>query len=334
MNQVAIPAAVKDTYPHHLNGKVQYLGGAGGYSGARFWKVHTLAGEFCLRRWPKEHPTPERLAFQHAVLKHAGRHLQFVPLPVPTVHRETWISVGGHLWEVTPWMPGRADFFPQQQAEKLTAAMTALAEFHRAVADFSPTSLPMASPAATQRIAMIDQAAENLPALEIALKRNGHSDEFRQVSQQILTGFRTIHSKIRSDLAQAANIETPLQPVIRDVHSEHILFDGLNVTGIIDFGAMNTDTITVDIARLMGSMAQDDAQAQQIALDAYQCVLSLDPWQIKLVHTLDRATVVLSGVNWLRWIILEGRKFEDFSRVLARLSVTRERLRHLIQTGG
>ena len=35
----------------------EFLGNAGGYSGACFWKVRGKKGTFCLRRWAKDYPT-------------------------------------------------------------------------------------------------------------------------------------------------------------------------------------------------------------------------------------------------------------------------------------
>ena len=63
--------------------RVQSLGGAGGFSGAQFWRISTTEGEFVVRRWPPEHPSHERLALIHAVLQFAGeRGVQILPIPV------------------------------------------------------------------------------------------------------------------------------------------------------------------------------------------------------------------------------------------------------------
>ena len=60
--------------------RLDSLGSAGGFSGARFWRVESAAGELCLRRWPREHPMRERLEQIHRVLRHAhSSGLLFVP---------------------------------------------------------------------------------------------------------------------------------------------------------------------------------------------------------------------------------------------------------------
>ena len=231
-------------------------------------------------------------------------------------------------------MPGTADFFPEMNPVKLDAAFKSLAEFHTAVADFFPNTQHAVSPTAEQRLELLDQGVHDLPKLDDALNRGGKPQEFVDAATQILAGFRRFHREIRSEIAQVATINSPLQPVIRDIHAEHVLFEGERVSGIVDFGAMNIDSIAVDISRLLGSLAIDDANARRNAICAYESVRPLEAGQIHLVGAFDRASVILSGMNWLRWILLQGRTFDYLSRVLARLRVTCGRLRHLTRTGG
>ena len=218
-----------------------------------------------------------------------------------------------------------------RDSEKLRAAMIALARFHAATVDFATPLTRSVSPGIKQRLEILDQSIQALPALDSALRRSSRPEEFNKVASDILRGFRAGYGSIRVDLSLSKSVETHLQPVIRDVHADHILYRGNQVSGIIDFGAMNTDTTAVDISRLLGSLAGDDAQARHTALAAYQQVVPLDARQLDLIRTFDRSTVLLSGMNWLRWILLEDRQFDDFARVLTRLHVTTGRLPHLIK---
>jgi hypothetical protein len=60
------------------------LGNCGGFSGARLWRVETVAGPLCLRAWPPHDPTPERLAWIHTLLRLArDAGLTFVPAALP-----------------------------------------------------------------------------------------------------------------------------------------------------------------------------------------------------------------------------------------------------------
>src|SRR5262245_52189171 len=71
------------------------LDNAGGWSGSKLWRVSAVGNalrgvpgapnDLCLRRWPKEHPTRERLQFIHATLDRAcSSGLDFVPAPLRT----------------------------------------------------------------------------------------------------------------------------------------------------------------------------------------------------------------------------------------------------------
>src|SRR5205085_2424409 len=60
----------------------------------------------------------------------------FLPVPIRTSAGQSFVCHDGYLWELALWMPGVADYERSPNLEKLRAAMTALAKFHRAVCDF------------------------------------------------------------------------------------------------------------------------------------------------------------------------------------------------------
>jgi hypothetical protein len=98
---------------------------------------------------------------------------------------------------------------------------------------------------------------------------------------------------------------------------------------MLDFGAMDVDSVAGDVARLVGSMAGDDVSLRQVGLEAYACVRPLSPEELALVATYDRSGVLLSGVNWIRWLVVERRPFPDRAAVDARLIELTGRLRSL-----
>src|SRR5206468_3640782 len=69
----------------------------------------------------------------------------------------------------------------------------------------------------------------------------------------------------------------PLQPCLCDPWHDHVLFDGDRLTGIVDYGAAKVDHVSVDLARLLGSLVGDDADAWQRGLGAYRSVRPLAP---------------------------------------------------------
>src|SRR5205085_11670626 len=113
---------------------------------------------------------------------------------------------------------------------------------------------------------------------------------------------------------------------IRDVHHEHVLFTGDQVTGLIDFGALRIDTPLTDVARLVGSLVGDDAEARRIALDAYAELRPLSEADRRLVDVLDQSGVVLGALNWLKWLYVERRDMGPVTPIVRRLDELLARL--------
>ena len=55
-----------------------------------------------------------------------------------------------------------------------------------------------------------------------------------------------------------------LQPCLRDARPEHFLFDGDQLSGLVDFGAMAVDSVVGDLARLIGEWLDDDRPAYRL----------------------------------------------------------------------
>ena len=51
--------------------------------------------------------------------------------------------------------------------------------------------------------------------------------------------------------------------------------------------------------------------------------------ELRLLPVLDATTVLLSGINWLRWLLLDARQFEQMETVWCRLGEIMIRLEHL-----
>jgi Ser/Thr protein kinase RdoA (MazF antagonist) len=300
---------------------IESLGSAGGFSGARLWRLRTPRGALCLRRWPKEHPTSEGLEFIQAVLRHVWQAgFRLAPAPVDTQHQAGYVRQGGHLWELTPWMPGDADYRQAPSKAKLRAALTALATFHRAAESFPSTDRsPSRSPGVAERLLRLQQLMSG-GFQEIASRiETGSWPEFALLARQMIDLFPKVAPRILSQLAKAAELRVSLQPCIRDVWHAHVLFAGDQVTGLIDFGAMRVENVATDIARLLSSLVGNDLNGWQQGLDAYTQVRPLSADELQLIEAFDQSGSLLGGINWVDWIYLEGRHFEDRPAVLGRL---------------
>ncbi len=306
---------------------VEDLRGAGGFSGARFWRLTTGAGPLCLRRWPVE-CRREKLRFIHDVLQFAAsRGFRLVPLSAQTNSGETFVDHDGHLWELSPWMPGAADYHQRPSDERLAAAMQALAEFHQAVVAFpgSPPE-PMPSPGIADRVRVIERWQSGDLARLAQVLQTAADSHLTELAKQILQAFRPAAEPLLAELTSAARLHVAQQPCIRDIWDSHVLFVEDRVSGIVDFGSMRIDNVATDVARLLGSMAAGDQQKWQAGLHAYAAVRPLAAAEQQLIEAFDRSTVLLSGMNWLRWLFLDCRHFDDMNAVIGRLQTIHRRL--------
>jgi homoserine kinase type II len=310
-----------------------YLASAGGFSGARFWRLDTPRATLCLRRWPTEYPGDERLAFIHAVLglvHHRG--FTKIPVPIRALDGNSFVSLSGYLWELTPWLPGRADYLPERNPRKLAAAMQALAGWHLAAADFPSNDRSAApSPGIEARLQQIerlrDGGFDQLVRAVGGLRANDHnSAELVRLAVKLFALYPRVEASIRPKLLAAKSIRVPLQPCIRDVWHDHVLFDGEQVSGLIDFGALKVESVAGDVARLLDSMSGDDLAAWQSGLAAYQAIRPLSSGEMSLVSAFDESLALLSGMNWLDWIYGSGRIFDDLTQVVSRLRTVVDRL--------
>jgi homoserine kinase type II len=308
-----------------------------GFSGSQIWRLETPRGSICLRKWPPEHPEPAQLRYIYDVLTAVAKAgFAFCPVPVWTTAGDSFVSHDGHLWEIAPWMRGQPADLKRldevQTRDRIDAALTALGEFHRAITVGAADNLRRDHPPGiVKRLAQLSALhAGGLDELsrQIAIRREIWL-ELGDRSANLLDAFRAASPAVMESLRQSANLDVEIRPCIRDIHRDHVLFEGNRVSGIIDFGAMQRDNLACDVARLLGSMTGDRANFWEAGVAAFQGVHPLSETERRLVRVYDESGVLLSGINWLRWIFVEQRSFENRAAVLTRFDEIAARLRHL-----
>jgi Ser/Thr protein kinase RdoA (MazF antagonist) len=274
---------------------------------------------FCLKRWPEQHPPPARLPWIHQVLLRAReRGIAFVPQIHFTNSGQSSCEFAGTTWELMTWLPGEVETSRTPSPQRVAAAFRALAAFHQATAGIQPSNFSQA-PAIADRLARwreltgggIEQIQQAFQARRIPL--------IDELASQWIARQRKLPIRMASQLLDAAKLSLPVQPAIRDLWRDHVLFEGITVSGFIDFGAMRTDTPLTDIARLIGSLAGDDPALRKIAADAYSEVIPLPAAERELIDLLDHSGSLIAGWNWLQWLYVEGRQFPSLPAVLERL---------------
>jgi Ser/Thr protein kinase RdoA (MazF antagonist) len=150
--------------------------------------------------------------------------------------------------------------------------------------------------------------------------------ELRERGQRLLALFAVRAPSVQQQLSNA--LRQPVLQVLclRDIWHDHVLFTGDRVTGLVDFGALRWETVAGDLARLLGSLVGDDRSAWQQGLAAYQEVRPLEPAEAALVEIFDASGVLLGGLQWIRWIAVEGRTFPNRQGVILRLDEILRRL--------
>ncbi|MBC8350810.1 MAG: phosphotransferase [Planctomycetes bacterium] len=318
MSDLASVAGVLSHYPGVAAQSVESLGGAGGFSGAAFWKVSCGDSTLCLRRWPKEHPSRTQLQWLHEVIcRVSANGFAKVPTPIQSRGGQTFVSLEGQYWELTAWLPGTADFREHPTSNRLDAALVALAQFHQSAESIE--SVAGAAPGIATRREQLDRLclgeAEEMSRAVAAMDWA----EFQSRAATIMYWFDELSAETKPILELASRSRFRLQPCIRDVWHDHVLFEGEEVSGIVDFGAMRVDHVACDVARLLGSLVGGDRTNWKQGLAAYQSLRPLSLDELALVDAYDRSTVLLSGMNWVQWVAVELRKFENHEVILARL---------------
>lgn len=312
--------------------RCQALGNAGGFSGARLWRIEAELGTLCLRRWPVEHPAPEELEFIQAVLWHVVQEgFLRVPLPLEAEGHRGYVEHQGYLWQLEPWMPGSADFHDHPTLPRLSNALRALGEFHLAASTFPlPDLSPTGSPGLVRRYKRLrGLLGGGFEQLSQAVRRGCGWSEFDRAAGEVLMLAQHAAPAAAVELATAVTHDVQLQPCVRDIWSDHVLFQGDSVSGLVDFGAMRPESVAGDVARLLGSLAGDDPAFWAAGMVAYEAARPLTAIERNLVAAFDHSSVVMAGLTWLEWIYVRQLRFEDRDRVLLRLDENLRRLRKL-----
>jgi Ser/Thr protein kinase RdoA (MazF antagonist) len=312
--------ALKDVapaFPSAASARWKLLEAAGGFSGARIFRGKAGDRQFCLKAHPRGTDAARLRTVHQWMTRARSAGLAFVPAVEQTRDHQTVVEAGGRSWELLSWMPGKADFRNDPSDVRLTAAVTALANLH---GSWSGLALPaMPCPAVARRRQSLAEWGQ--------LPRFPARDPVRPYAEAAWRLLPTAIPNALAVLAEWARRPVPVQPCAGDLWHDHVLFDGDEISGLIDFAAARVDHVAVDLARLLGSLVPDDAARTEAALRTYQSIRTLP--QPELVAILDRTGAVVSAANWLRWLYHDGRVYGDPVAVAERMAGIVQRLLRL-----
>jgi len=311
-----IPEEVLGRYPHLGAGARWRLAAhQGGFSGARIWRVDSPVGAFCLKSWPMPGMTGQRLVWIHELMHQArSKNLAFVPPLYPLVGGTDFLEHDRWLWDLTDWMPGRADFQLNPLPARLQAACEALAQLHLAWKPYIERY--HFCPAIERRL----EAASTLSGWI----KSGWQPSLQPPEESVINpAWEALLSKrqwIEQLLRPLRSKQWPLQPCLCDIWHDHVFFLGNKVSAIIDFGAAKIDHAAVDLARLLGSLVEDDPASNLIGLDAYASVRPINAEERRLARILDVTGTLAGLITWVRWLCRERRQFANGSVVRDRIA--------------
>lgn len=342
-DDVSVPRTVLRRHFRHVveNASCDVKPVVGGFSGSSVFRVESSEAAYCLKKWPPPESSGPRILAIHQLLERAdARGVDAVPVPLRAISGSTLPEVDRAFWQLEPWKPGVADFLLTPTDDRLKSAMNHLAKFHDAVRDwvppagvdrwFRPPSLEPA-PTIAERIRMIEGYESSVSDFERALFRDP-AQRFRELGSRVTCLFRVAKAPVLKELSAVVNFRVSNQPCIRDLWHDHLLFSGDELTGIVDFGAMATDSVTCDLSRLLGSLFGDDMSGWQRAISYYETVRPLTEDEHRLLRPLDRSSVLLSGMTWLKRRYILRNTPEDLSPVCQRMETIVARLETLAET--
>lgn len=329
-------------FPDSSTATIVPQGASGGFSGAGIYRLGLGGREYCVRCWPASAPDPQRLKGLHRLLEHtAVLGVTQVAVPLKSNDGSTLVGQDGHWWQVEPWMPGLADYHQRPSRARLQEAMGVLARWHIAARQFVPNaderpwfaSVGAAtSPGLMERVNAIQHWRTVGEHTILPLLKTYPDQEARQLLSQVWMHFQALAPVIEKRLARLLPSQVPLQPCLRDIWHDHLLFTADRLTGLIDPSACRMENVTTDLARLLGSLVEDDRGEWDFALDCYQATRTLSLTELQLLTAFDESGVLLSGITWLDWLLVQRRQFEKGELVRARIDAVLRRLKRLRDT--
>ena len=292
----------------------------GGLSSSPIFRCIIETGEnstvhACLKGTPASPQNFERLQLAEKAISSANKHEpRVLPSTLPPSTHPFAIRADELYWQLSQWMPGKANYLEQPSDKKLRNAVSTLAQLHVVWAK-SPNAghlgpIDYTSPAMDDRIRMLEALTQQ-SLLDFGRPANLREEDLaRRTSLQLVRLGKEWLEQLLFHRKQPIKLHT----VLRDIWSDHVLFVDEAVSGIIDLGAIRIDEPATDVARLIGSLEPNSPARWRMALETYR---HINPSvSFERVALLDKVSCLLSAVQWYRWLIAERRQFHSPATVL------------------
>jgi homoserine kinase type II len=253
------------------------------------WRGEDAGGNVvvALKAWPGE-TTAEQLGQIHDWMAQAS-HLTFVPALFQTAAGGTVAIADGRCWDLTRWMLGAHCETPDlSQVENACVAVALLHGVWR-------RDVTSPSPGIQRRLEMLDAWQKNPAMRRPSPKLPTRLGELLHRATPVIDRLAPAAERA---LRPWSSVPLALQPCVRDLRGEHVLFRGAKVTGIVDFGAMQPDNPTLDLARLLGDLAGTNESFLTAGVRAYHEAGGDRNVTARLTWLLARVGAICSVIRW------------------------------------
>lgn len=279
----------------------------GGFSEAGIWKLEGVHQSWAIRVWPGFQLREPRIPELHRWLAHLSQAELPVAVPLNSKAGTTLVDADTGYLQLEPWLPGEPEPTDQPSEERLQSSLHTLARLHLRSQSYDATPAGAAwfagrvapAPAVVERRQLLEQWTPQRIQQAAAALRALAADEFRDTAQRMLSTGQILIPPTRAALSAVASLSVPLVPCLRDVHRDHLLFTGNDVTGIIDASAARVETVSADLSRWLGSLLGDQPARWEDALHRYAAIRPLSAAERQLLPVLDQSNVLLSSLYWV-----------------------------------
>jgi len=297
----------------------------GGFSGSKTWEVQLPQGSFCLRKWSPAVTLGRILWIHREISSRNAEGMDILPEYLKSDSGQTVFQSMDSYWELATWLPGMP-VEPPISDHHGKAMLGALRRFHaQAKTKNNAAENLTSSPGIESRLAVL-RRWRGIDDSRFTQFSKGHYQHLWPLAEELWAGLRRFEASLSKALEWATTVRLPIVTCIGDPRPEHFLFEADRLTGLIDFGSMRQDFLALDLARLTGELYANNLAQWEVAQAWYGSENQMMAPQWEVAWVLDAANALLSGLNWIDWLWLERRHFDNLAEVEKRLQTLVARL--------
>ena len=308
----------------------------GGLSEATVWQVRDLSGEvFAVKVWKPDSAAQvrHRCLVRRWMLSASESCPDIVPRPrahagMPGDERSLILHQGRFAWQVESWRPGQS-LRGAPAPECLESTALKLLPLYVSGHDFgvrwSSSTLALESTPSSAILRRADLVEELQQGGLRRLSGSAHGCGDAEVTAAVLQFAQCLQSWLRwlqLQLQPWRSQSMTLQPVLRDLRAENVLYQDGRISGVIDWDAAGIDHPCLDVARLLRSWYPYDDAARLAAADCWAKLWQLSARDRQLLSVFDASIVLLNPVIWLK-------RLGDNPDLFQRLPAAKQRLLQL-----